>query len=146
MYALMYAQKQLGLGDPTEPGAGPSHPIIGVALSGDVWLWLQVFLAACVAAPVVEEIMFRGVLYRHLAARRALLLGRGVASVLASIIGSGFVFAAIHPQGWLGVPVLMALATAFALAREWRQSLAASIIAHGINNGVSLLLLMMLAA
>ena len=40
----------------------------------------------------------------------------------------------------------MALATAFALAREWRQSLLPSMIAHGVNNGLTLLALLLSTA
>jgi membrane protease YdiL (CAAX protease family) len=143
MLALMYAQKQLGLGDPLEKG-GPSHPIGGLAMTRDPWVWVQLFLVACVAAPVVEEIMFRGVLYRHL--REANDGWGGVRSILISALLSSFVFAIIHPQGFLGAPVLMALATAFALAREWRQSLLPSMIAHGINNGIATVVLLLAAA
>jgi membrane protease YdiL (CAAX protease family) len=142
--ALLLAQRRLGWGNPFEPGAGPSHPIIGVALSGGVWVWVQVFLVACVAAPVVEEIMFRGVLYRHL--REASHHWGRARSILTSALASSFVFAVIHPQGVLGVPVLMALAVAFALAREWRQSLLPPMIAHGLNNGVATLVLLLAAS
>jgi len=86
-------------------------------------------VVACVLAPLVEEIMFRGALYQHLRE-----IGPGMAkwaSVTFSVFVSGFVFAAIHPQGWLGLPVLMSLATAFALSREWRGSLLPAMIAHG---------------
>jgi membrane protease YdiL (CAAX protease family) len=102
-----------------------------------------VLLLASVVAPIVEETMFRGVLYRHL--REASCRWGSVLSILFSALASSFVFAAIHPQGWLGIPVLMALAIAFALAREWRRSLLPAMIAHGINNGVGLLVLMMAA-
>ena len=99
---------------------------------------------ACVLAPLVEEIMFRGALYQHLRE-----IGPGLAkwaSVAFSVLVSGFVFAAIHPQGWLGVPVLMSLATAFALSREWRGSVVPAMIAHGINNGMSTLMLLTFAS
>jgi membrane protease YdiL (CAAX protease family) len=78
--------------------------------------------------------MFRGVLYRHL--RDATSSVGYVGSVLASALATSFVFAAIHPQGWIAVPALMSLAMAFTLAREWRGTLLPSMIAHGINNGL----------
>ena len=59
---------------------------------------------------------------------------------------SSSVIAVIHPQGWLGVPPLMGLALVFALAREWRGSLLPPMIAHGINNGVSMTLLLVMAS
>ena len=142
MLGIMFVRRRMGLDDPA--GEGPSHPIIGIALSGSVWAWVQMIFVACVLAPLVEEAMFRGALYQHLRE-----LGPGLAkgaSVAFSVLVSGFVFAAIHPQGWLGVPVLMSLATAFALSREWRGSLVPAMIAHGINNGMTTLMLLMFAA
>ncbi len=129
--------------DPFGPSGAPGHPITAVVNHPSVWLWLQVVLVASVAAPLVEETMFRGVLYRHLreATGRA---GRALSVVMAALITS-FVFAVIHPQGLLGVPVLMGLALAFNLAREWRGTLVPSMIAHGINNGAVTLLLYFVA-
>jgi membrane protease YdiL (CAAX protease family) len=114
------------------PSHEPVHPVAKFLLDGNWWQRIQVLLAASVVAPLVEETMFRGVLYRHL--REATGgSGRGW-SVVLSALASGFIFAVIHPQGVVAVPVLMALATAFALVREWRQSLVPSMIAHAINN------------
>ncbi|HEV3025798.1 MAG TPA: CPBP family intramembrane glutamic endopeptidase, partial [Pirellulales bacterium] len=92
------------------------------------WGRVQVLFVASVAAPIVEETMFRGVLHRHL--RDATSLLGYAASALASATVASFVFAAIHPQGWLAVPALMALAFAFTLTREWRGTLVPSIIAQ----------------
>src|SRR5262249_41553533 len=44
----------------------PSHPILPFVVNGGWWVRIQVFFVASVTAPVVEEIMFRGFLYRHL--------------------------------------------------------------------------------
>jgi membrane protease YdiL (CAAX protease family) len=142
MFGMMVVRKRMGLDDPA--GEGPSHPIIAIALSGSAWAWVQMVFVACVLAPLVEETLFRGALYQHLRE-----IGPGLAkwaSVTFSVLVSGFVFAAIHPQGWLGVPVLMSLATAFALSREWRGSLVPAMIAHGINNGMTTLMLLTFAA
>jgi membrane protease YdiL (CAAX protease family) len=141
---LAYLLKRFGMGDPFESGDGPSHPIVGVALDRNWWVWLQVFVVASIAAPIVEEIMFRGVLYRHLR-EASHTWGRRV-SVIGSVLFSSFIFAVIHPQGWLGVPVLMALAAVFALVREWRGSLVPPMIAHGLNNGITLLVLLLVAS
>lgn len=87
--------------------------------------------------------MFRGVLYRHL---RAVSGGwHPVWSVLFSAVVVSFLFAVIHPQGILAVPVLMALALAFTLMREWRGTLLPSMIAHSINNAVATLLLFLMS-
>jgi membrane protease YdiL (CAAX protease family) len=83
--------------------------------------------------------MFRGVFYRHL--REATRRGGLAASLLVSGLVNSFLFAAVHPQGLLAVPVLMALALGFTLAREWRGSLLAGMVAHGLNNGLVALLM-----
>jgi len=110
----------------------PSHPIVGWLLEANWWEKLQIIFLASMMAPLIEETMFRGVLYRHL--RDATARFGYAASVLVSSLAVSFVFAAIHPQGWIGVPVLMALALAFNLAREWRGTLLPAMLAHGINN------------
>ncbi len=87
--------------------------------------------------------MFRGVLYRHL---RDATGGAGrVLSVVLSAAPSALVFAIIHPQGWVAVPALMALAVSFSLAREWRGTLIPCMIVHGISNGVVLGIVSVLA-
>jgi membrane protease YdiL (CAAX protease family) len=128
-------------GDSFGPSAGPVHPIVAAVAHGDWWRRLQVFLVAAVVAPIVEETMFRGVLYRHL--REATCKARALWSVLFSATVVSFLFAVVHPQGWVAVPALMALAYAFTLAREWRGSLIAPMVAHGINNGLLMLLLIL---
>ncbi len=114
---------------------GPSHPIVEWLADSDWRGKLQLLLLACVAAPIVEETMFRGVLYRQL--RDATVGWRIGISVLMAALLNSFVFAVIHPQGWLAVPTLMSLAIGFSLLREWRGSLIASMTAHGINNAVA---------
>jgi membrane protease YdiL (CAAX protease family) len=113
---------------------GPAHPIVGSASSGDFWAFLQIYLLASVCAPIVEETVFRGALYRSL--RGATGRMGGWLSVILSGGVSSFIFAAIHPQGVIAIPVLMSLAMGFALIREWRNSLIPSMVAHGLSNGL----------
>ncbi len=132
---LVFVQSELTEPPPTfAPAGGPAHPII-LALTGDSW-WpkIQVLLLASVVAPIVEETMFRGVLYRHL--RSATARSGMATSVIVRTTINGFLFAVIHPQGWVVVPALMALAYGFALMREWRDSVLPSMLMHGISNGV----------
>jgi membrane protease YdiL (CAAX protease family) len=125
-----------------EGGGSPQdlrpNPIVEYMTNMDTWTWVQVFFAASVVAPIVEETMFRGVLYRHVrsAGRR---LG-SVLSVLVSALVVSFIFAIIHPQTLFAVPVLMALAIGFSLAREWRGTLIPPMIAHGLHNGLIVLI------
>ena len=101
-------------------------------MSGDTLTIFFVFLATCVAAPVVEETMFRGVLFRHL--RDLTASWKLWGSVVFSAIVNGLIFALIHPQGLVAVPVLTTLAIGFTLARQWRGSLLAPMTMHAIHN------------
>jgi membrane protease YdiL (CAAX protease family) len=124
------------------PGPSPAHPIDKMLEQAGPLELVLLFVLASILAPIIEETMFRGVLYRHV--REATGRFGKVVSVLFSALLVSFIFAVIHPQGWLGVPVLMALAFAFSLAREWRGTLVPAMVAHGLNNGVALLLALIL--
>jgi membrane protease YdiL (CAAX protease family) len=121
----------------------PSHPIIGEVLHGGWWAWLQTLFVASVGAPLVEETMFRGVLYRHL--REASASQGRWRSVVVSALVAAFIFAALHPQGLLGILPLMALACGFTAAREWRGSLVPSMTVHALHNGMLTVMLILAA-
>lgn len=127
---------------PFDPTGGPAHPIIQNLAGNDWLLKLQVLALASIAAPIVEETMFRGVLYRHLrdASR---WMGPAVSIVLSGTINA-FIFAAIHPQGWVAIPALMALAYAFIIMREWRGTLIPCMLIHGISNGIVMTMAMLI--
>jgi membrane protease YdiL (CAAX protease family) len=110
----------------------PSHPIQEYVADGGGLMMLFVVLTACVAAPIVEETMFRGVLYRHL--RDATGGWQRWISIGFACLLNALIFASIHPQGALGIPMLMTLAIGFSLVREWRDSLLGPILMHGLNN------------
>jgi membrane protease YdiL (CAAX protease family) len=129
-------------GLPPDPGDAASHPIVDALISGNGWQRLQLFILACIIAPVMEETMFRGVLYRHLREATGRLSTATSALLSATVVS--FLFAVIHPQGFLAIPVLMALAYAFTLAREWRGTLLPAMIAHGVNNGVAFTIFLLL--
>jgi membrane protease YdiL (CAAX protease family) len=115
-----------------------SHPVQQmVEESGATGLFLT-YMIACVCAPIGEEIVFRGALYRNL--RQSFGRWGAVGSVMIAIAVSSVLFAAIHPQGLIFIPVLASLAVAFCIMREWRGTINASIVAHAINNTVVLTL------
>ena len=114
----------------------PSHPVVHYLADGDWSMLLQIFVLASIMAPIVEETMFRGVLHRHC---RELTSGsRAFVSALMSTTLVSFIFAAIHPQALVTIPVLMFMAFGFSLAREWRGSLLPSMFAHGMSNAAVL--------
>lgn len=141
MFVLMVIQGMIqGVStDPLAPDGAPAHPIIMEVAHGGMWQAAQLLLVAAVAAPIVEEIMFRGVLYRHL--RDATRHTGFMVSVIASTLLNTFIFAIIHPQGWVAAPALMSLAVMFTILREWRGTVVPAIITHAVWNGVVMTLL-----
>ena len=136
---LMMAVASAIAGD-SDTSASPIHPIVEPILRGNWTVRLQLLLVA-VFASVPEEIMFRGVLYRHLRDAGSKLGYAG--SVIFAMLINSFVFAVIHPQGLFGIPILMSLAMVFTLVREWRGTIIPSIIAHAmVNAGTSTMLLL----
>gem|GEM_PF-1356119 len=135
---MQWAPMPTAVGEFAVP-AMPGHPIQEMLSSGGVLTWVTIVIAACIAAPVVEETMFRGVLYRHL---RGLSMKHGKAlSIIVSAALNGFIFASLHPQGILVVPLLTTLAIGFSFVREWRDSLWTSILMHAFNNSMVTLLM-----
>jgi membrane protease YdiL (CAAX protease family) len=108
-------------------GLQPDHPI-RQEIGGATPVWFLV-LSTVVWAPLVEELLFRGAFYRYL---------RPSVSVVGAAIISGLLFAALHPQGLAGIPVILSIAVVFAGLREWRGSIYASMTAHALHNGLLL--------
>lgn len=112
------------------------HPVVEWIAHGPIYAKIGVLLLASGFAPFFEETMFRGALLSG--AARTIRLAPG-------ILVMAFIFAAIHPQGWVTVPALMSLAISFALIRIWRRgSLIASMTAHAIHNGFLVLMMILL--
>ncbi len=117
-------------------GHMPTHPITEEMLTDEAFgRWFMIILAV-VFAPLVEETMFRGLLFPGLSALARWLVG--------ALLGA-FVFAVIHPQGWAGVPAIMAIALTLTALRTFRGSLIAPMTAHALNNGLVSLLLLLLS-
>jgi membrane protease YdiL (CAAX protease family) len=109
-------------------GIKGTHPIVQ-ELQGSPWELVMVFFLACVFAPISEELMFRGALFAHLRERFAWWLAAPMVAV---------VFALMHPQSWIALPVLGAIAVVFAGIREWRGSIIGCMAAHAVHNGLAL--------
>jgi membrane protease YdiL (CAAX protease family) len=88
---------------------------------------LAMMATVTIAAPVGEEIFFRGFLLPGL---------RKSWGIWAAVILSGALFSAIHldPVGFLG---LMEIGILLAALRIWTGSLWGSILGHALNNGVA---------
>ena len=111
----------------------PSHPVVIEFSRRPFYL----FLLACVYAPFTEETLFRGALYVY--------LRRYFPWAISGII-TGLIFASLHPQGWVAVPVIGAMGFNLSAIREWRGSAIASMTAHALNNGSMVLILIIALA
>lgn len=86
-----------------------------------------VFVVAAIIAPVVEELLFRGLLYQWLRAR----LGRTAAVLLSAAI-----FSVVHVIPLL-FPALFLIGIVLALAFEFGRSLWVSITLHFLQNALA---------
>ncbi len=111
----------------------PRHQAIEELLSnsgaGQVF---ALFFVAAVAAPIVEEIMFRGVLTPALI--------KVLRSPAVGIIVGGVMFSIIHPQGPLLWPSLAMIGISSAILARQTGSLIPSIVLHACHNGTILIL------
>lgn len=91
-----------------------------------------------IAAPVAEELLFRGVLFKGLRDGFRNKWGRGASVAVAALI-SGTIFGIAHWGGGQDkfIPVLIALGVLLAIAYEWSGTLYVPIAIHAINNAIA---------
>lgn len=111
---------------------GESQPPRGVPAFetplADSWalVWLGA-VGSVLWAPVVEEVLFRGCLYRFVRSR----LTWGWTAVVTAII-----FGIIHPYSAAGIITVAFGGIGLALIKEWRGCLIAPIVAHALHNAI----------
>jgi membrane protease YdiL (CAAX protease family) len=113
----------------------PSNPMVELVGGASPLMLVMFFVLATVWAPLCEELVFRGALYRHL---------RGYMPAVLSALVGGVLFAFMHNYGVLLTPPLIALGFNFSMMREWRGSLIAPMTAHLLHNGTLLTLVILL--
>jgi CAAX protease family protein len=95
--------------------------------AGSLWL---LWVALVVAAPLFEEMFFRGFLFKGFAS--------SAAGVPGAIAISAFLWAAIHMQYDLyGMATIFVLGIVYGLARAWSGSLVVPLILHAVTNLVA---------
>ena len=143
--------RDLGL-RPTPPGRAVGLVVVGiVAVAITNALWLQGLLGKpahslgitlnvstvdkivigvqmCVSAPIIEEIFFRGLLYRAL---------RNRMSILPAVVVAGFIFGAVHGIAYPlnTLPPRMVFGVISCLLYERTGSLYPSMALHGLVDG-----------
>ena len=104
-----------------------AHPVAGFLLEDADPLQIAALgVAVVIGAPIGEELLFRGFLYRTLRQRFGIRVGLATTAVL---------FALLHMAPTALLPYVT-LGVAFALVYEWVGSLWASIVLHGLWNAV----------
>jgi len=106
------------------------NPVLEMVSSGSLWQIALLVALATIWAPIVEETVFRGCLFRHLRARVGFLIA-APASALA--------FGLMHQYEIVLLGPVLALGVMFAFMREWRGSLIGPIVMHALHNGTVLL-------
>ena len=114
-----------------------NHPITEmISQGGGGFAMFALFFAGAVAAPLWEEVAFRGALFGGMnAASRGRKYG-----VVISVALSSLAFAAIHPQGpalWLMLGWIGAMGC---LLTYYTRSIIPAIVMHAVHNGTLLLM------
>lgn len=99
------------------------------AITFEDFVWL--FALGAIAAPIVEEFLFRGLLYPLL---------RGRFKAVAAVALSAFLFAFLHFYPTL-IPALLTMGIVLAVLVERYDSILPSIVVHALNNGTALVAL-----
>jgi uncharacterized protein len=98
-------------------------------------------LVAAVIAPIVEEALFRGVLYQWL---------RGHVGIAPAVVLDGLIFACAHLVSgvadlWKLLPLLFVMGCLLAITFQRTGSLFASMLLHGANNALAIVALLVTA-
>lgn len=86
--------------------------------------FITIFLTLCIAAPLVEEALFRGFLQRWFERHRG---------VTSGVLATSALFALVHANLYFLIPILLLAIILGAMA--WRvESILPSMIVHAVNN------------
>jgi len=112
-----------------------TNPVFSIAFSTSAAAdWILLFALVALLGPVIEEFLFRGLLYRSL---------RTLWSPGPAIIISAVFFASIHPSLATLLPITF-LGMALAYLYEKTGSIVPGMVAHGLYNGLTLALVLWL--
>jgi membrane protease YdiL (CAAX protease family) len=107
----------------------PQNPAADLVLALHGPRLVLLFLLVCVIAPVIEELLFRGLLFRALEKRYGLLVGA---------LAAGLVFGGMHPQLPFGFPPLFVLGVGLCYVYRISGSIVPGILIHAMNNTLAL--------
>jgi uncharacterized protein len=117
-----------------QPEAPVEQQVMQDLLAGGTSMWLAIIVAV-IMAPLVEELLFRGVLFQAMRPR----VGLWPAAVLSSLV-----FTLVHVEVITSQPLaltgLFTLGVVFAWAFHRTGSIVVPILGHAVFNGMSVLL------
>ncbi len=132
MRSLLFESNEFG---ETAVEAPMSNPIIELIESSDFVTVAVLGSLMMVWAPLVEECIMRGALFRHFRSRFIFIF-----SGLFSAVLFGF----LHQYDMLMLVPIITLGWAFAFMREWRDSLVGCMTAHALHNSTIFLMIVWL--
>ncbi len=103
---------------------------------------LYLMAALAMIGPVMEEIIFRGFLFNVLNSSLSKKMGKGTMTTMVAIIGSAFIFGAMH-MNLPALPFYMVLGAVYAEAYRRSGTLVVPIIAHVLNNSMIVMALVL---
>lgn len=108
----------------------PPNALVEILVNPTIWMFIANVLLIAVVAPIVEELLFRGMLFQGL---------KSYFGVWTAVFLSAAIFSALHFQLIGFIPRLM-LGIGLAYLYEKHRSILPSIGLHAINNLVAILL------
>ncbi|GAC1444590.1 MAG: hypothetical protein NVSMB52_04040 [Chloroflexota bacterium] len=118
---------------------GNAHQLLPSTHHGHAPIFEQaaLLLFASVEVPLVEETLFRGILFQGMRTFFARWFSYH-ASVAAAAVASGALFGLVHPEphSW---PILIFIGIALAYVFQYSRSVYASALVHGIINSIAVL-------
>ncbi|MCW5936936.1 MAG: CPBP family intramembrane metalloprotease [Fimbriimonadaceae bacterium] len=114
----------------------PSHPVTEILGRGGAFGTIGLYLLVSLTAPLIEETMFRGMLFPA--------LGRFMKPVAAGLL-TGLLFASVHPQGPILWASLAAVGCMACYLTYMTGSLVPALVMHSVHNAAIVTLALALA-
>ncbi|RNC80272.1 MAG: CPBP family intramembrane metalloprotease [Phycisphaera sp.] len=114
-----------------------SNPIIDMIERTDAVTLIVLGSLMCVWAPLVEEAIMRGALFRHFRSRFMFIF---------SALFSAALFGVLHQYDVLMLVPIITLGAAFAFLREWRGNIVGCMTAHAMHNCTIFVLILWLVS
>ncbi|GAB5497649.1 MAG: hypothetical protein Phyf2KO_27290 [Phycisphaerales bacterium] len=114
-----------------------SNPIIDIIEKTDAVTLIVLGSLMCIWAPLVEEAIMRGALFRHFRSRFIFVF---------SALFSAALFGVLHQYDVLMLIPIITLGAAFAFMREWRGNIVGCMTAHAMHNCTIFVLILWLVS